>query len=46
MTSLYKSINPVNNKLFHTAAMTTNVQLEAKIAKASEWFKKNRHSAG
>ena len=40
--SLYKSINPLTNKLFHTSAMDTPAEIESKLAKAHEYFIKTR----
>ena len=41
-SSLYKSANPLNNKLFHTSSMTSEAEIEAKINKAHNWFQKTR----
>ena len=41
-TSIYKSINPLNNKLFHTQAMHSDAEVEQKIQKAHTWFLKNK----
>ena len=38
LNTFYKSINPLNNVLFHEAAMTSDAELEAKIAKAYAWY--------
>ena len=43
MASMYRSVNPVNNKLFHTAVMHTDAQLENKIANAYSCYIKNKH---
>ena len=40
--SIYKSVNPLNNKLFHTSAMTTPSELESKLAYAHSYFTKSR----
>ena len=40
--SLYKSINPVSNTLFHTSAMHSELEIEAKLSSAHSWYLKNR----
>ena len=43
-TSLYKSVNPLNNKLFHQAALHTDSEVDKKLQKAYQWYQNNRHS--
>jgi succinate-semialdehyde dehydrogenase/glutarate-semialdehyde dehydrogenase len=43
LKTLYKSINPLNNVLFHEAAMTSDAEVETKIARAFSWYQKTRH---
>lgn len=40
--SLYASVNPLNNKLFYTQPLHSDAEVEAKLEKATKYFKNNR----
>ena len=43
LNTLFKSVNPLNNQVFHQAQMTSPKEIEDKIEKAWQWYEKTRH---
>jgi len=41
--TLYRSVNPLNNVLFHEAQLTPDAEIEKKLERAHQWFRRNRH---
>lgn len=41
--SIYRSVNPVTNTLFHEAQLTSDSEVDMKLERAYQWFMKNRH---
>lgn len=43
LQTIFKSVNPLNNKIIHQAQMTSDAEIEAKLEKAWRWYQKTRH---